>query len=82
MKKEMKFEEALMKLEEIVNKLEEGETPLEKSLQLFEEGIRLSRFCSEKLDEAERKIEILSRKEDGTEERRPFETTEKDPEQG
>ena len=73
MNKEMKFEQALKKLEEIVGKLEEGETPLEKSLELFEEGIRLSRFCSKKLDEAERKIEILHRSENGTESAQPFE---------
>lgn len=53
------FESALGALEEIVKQLEKGDLPLEKSLELFEEGIRLSRFCYTKLDEAERKVEIL-----------------------
>ncbi|MGQ9509207.1 MAG: exodeoxyribonuclease VII small subunit [Thermodesulfobacteriota bacterium] len=54
-----KFEDALKKLEKIVLRLEEGEIPLEESLKLFEEGIRLSRFCNQKLEEAEKKVEIL-----------------------
>lgn len=54
-----KFEDALKKLEKIVSTLEEGEIPLEESLKLFEEGIRLSRFCNQKLEEAEKKVEIL-----------------------
>jgi exodeoxyribonuclease VII small subunit len=60
-----KFEEALTKLEGIVERLEEGEIPLEESLKLFEEGIRLSRFCSQKLDEAEKRVEILLKDEEG-----------------
>ena len=60
-----KFEDALNKLEKIVSKLEEGDIPLEESLKLFEEGIRLSRFCNQKLDEAERKVEILLKDKDG-----------------
>ena len=53
------FEQALGRLEEIVEQLEKGDLALEKSLQLFEEGVRISRFCGSKLDEAERKVEIL-----------------------
>jgi exodeoxyribonuclease VII small subunit len=53
------FEAALKRLEEIVQKLEKGELPLEESLSLYEEGIRLSRLCHAKLQEAEGKIEIL-----------------------
>ena len=53
------FEEALQQLEQIVQKLEKGELPLEESLTLYEEGIRLSRFCHAKLEEAEGKIELL-----------------------
>lgn len=67
-----KFEDALNKLEKIVSKLEEGDLPLEDSLKLFEEGIRLSRFCNQKLDEAEKKVEILSKGKDGTLKARPF----------
>lgn len=54
-----RFEDALKKLEEIVQRLERGELTLEDSLSCYEEGIRLSRFCHAKLEEAERKIETL-----------------------
>jgi exodeoxyribonuclease VII small subunit len=53
------FEEALQQLEQIVQKLEKGELPLEESLKLYEEGIRLSRLCHGKLEEAEGRIEML-----------------------
>lgn len=53
------FEGALKQLEEIVQKLEKGELPLEESLRLYEEGVRLSRICHAKLEEAEGKIEML-----------------------
>ena len=53
------FEAALKQLEDVVQKLEKGELPLEESLRLYEEGIRLSRFCHAKLEEAEGKIEQL-----------------------
>lgn len=54
-----KFEDALKKLEEILRTMEGGELTLEESLKAFEEGIRLSRLCAERLDEAERRVEIL-----------------------
>ena len=53
------FESALKKLEEIVKKLESGELSLDSALELFEEGIKLSRFCHTKLEQAERRVEIL-----------------------
>jgi exodeoxyribonuclease VII small subunit len=53
------FEAALKQLEEIVQRLERGELPLEESLKLYEEGIRLSRLCHAKLEEAEGRIELL-----------------------
>ena len=53
------FEAALKQLEEIVQRLEKGELALEESLKLYEEGIRLSRVCHGKLEEAEGKIEML-----------------------
>ena len=53
------FEQALQQLEQIVQKLEKGELPLEESLKLYEEGIRLSRLCHAKLEEAEGRIELL-----------------------
>ena len=62
---DIKFEDALSNLESIVEKLESGELSLEESLAAFEEGIRLSRICSKRLDEAERKIEKLTKGEDG-----------------
>lgn len=67
-----KFEDALNKLEKIVSKLEEGDIPLEESLRLFEEGIRLSRFCNQKLDEAEKKVEILLKGKNGMLKPQPF----------
>lgn len=60
MKKTTKdFESAIAELEQIVKTLEEGELPLEKSLELFERGVKLSKFCHNTLEEAERRIEIL-----------------------
>ncbi len=59
------FENALARLESIVRELEQGELALEKALKLFEEGIKISRFCSTKLDEAERKVEILLKDKKG-----------------
>lgn len=53
------FEQALQQLEQIVQKLEKGELPLEESLALYEDGIRLSRLCHGKLEEAEGRIETL-----------------------
>jgi exodeoxyribonuclease VII small subunit len=54
------FESAIAELESIVKKLEEGDLPLEGSLELFERGVRLSRFCHSTLEAAERRIEILT----------------------
>jgi exodeoxyribonuclease VII small subunit len=54
------FESAIAELENIVKTLEEGDLPLEKSLELFERGVQLSRFCHTKLEAAERRIEILN----------------------
>ena len=53
------FETALKQLEEIVQRLEKGELPLEESLKLYEDGIRLSRLCHAKLEQAEGRIELL-----------------------
>jgi exodeoxyribonuclease VII small subunit len=54
------FEAALAELDTIVKKLEEGDLPLEASLQLYERGVQLSRFCHARLEEAERRIDILN----------------------
>ena len=56
---EPSFEQALKALESLVERLEKGELSLEESLKLYEEGIRLSRLCHGKLEEAEGKIEML-----------------------
>lgn len=65
-KKKENFEEALQKLEGIVSRMEHGDLSLEEALQAFEEGIKLAKFCSRKLDEAERKVAVLLRDEAGT----------------
>ena len=54
------FEAAIAELESIVKKLEEGDLPLEQSLALYERGVHLSRFCHSRLEDAERRIEILN----------------------
>jgi len=54
------FEAAIAELETIVKKLEEGDLPLEKSLELYERGVQLSRFCHARLEDAEKRIEILN----------------------
>jgi exodeoxyribonuclease VII small subunit len=54
------FEAAIAELDSIVRKLEEGDLPLEQSLALYERGIHLSRFCHARLEDAERRIEILT----------------------
>jgi exodeoxyribonuclease VII small subunit len=67
------FESSLEDLEHIVKQLEAGDLPLERSLELFEQGVRLSRECQKRLDEAERKVEILLRSGDGVYKATPFE---------
>ncbi|MEP6818993.1 MAG: exodeoxyribonuclease VII small subunit [bacterium] len=66
------FEASLDALEEIVHQLEGGDLPLEKSLELFEDGIRLSRQCQERLNQAERRIEVLLRDNQGRSSVMPF----------
>jgi exodeoxyribonuclease VII small subunit len=66
------FEQAMKKLELIVQELETGDQPLEKTMKKFEEGIKLSKFCSEKLDETEKRVSILLKDEDGNLLKKPF----------
>ena len=54
------FEGAIAELESIVRKLEEGDLALEQSLARYERGVQLSRFCHGRLEEAERRIEVLT----------------------
>ncbi len=63
----------MARLEEIVQELEKGDIPLEQSLKLFEEGIKLSRICNKRLEEAERKVEILIKDKNGMMKAEPFE---------
>ena len=75
------FEEALKQLEAIVSRLELGDLPLEEALSIFEEGIRLTKLCSQRLNEAERRVNILVRSADsatGELEERPFPVTSTD----
>lgn len=62
--RKLDFEEALARLEEVVKELEDGGLSLEKSLELFEEGVKLVKFCKMELDQAERKIEIVLKKDE------------------
>jgi len=73
-----KFEEAMDRLEEIVRDLEEGDLPLEESLKAFEEGMNLIKFCSEKLEEVERKVTKLVKENDGKYGHQPFDIEEKE----
>ena len=74
------FEIAFQQLEKIVQRLESEELPLDESLQLFEEGIRLSRFCHQRLAEVEKKIELILADAKGQPRVEPFEEAELDAE--
>ena len=73
--KDKKFEDAMKELEDIVKRLESGDLSLEESLKIFEEGITLSRYCFRKLEEAEKRVSILIKDENGIK-REPFESEE------
>jgi exodeoxyribonuclease VII small subunit len=73
---DIKFEDALGRLEQIVDTLEAGNLPLEESLKVFEEGVLLARRCSKYLEEAERRIELLTRDEAGGLRTEPLEWSE------
>jgi exodeoxyribonuclease VII small subunit len=63
--KDIKFEDALQRLEQIVDQLEGGDLRLEDSLKVFEEGVALARRCAKYLEEAEKRIELLTKDESG-----------------
>lgn len=69
---EMKFEQALKKLEDIVSSLEDGDLNLDVSLKKYEEGVKLIALCSKKLEEARKKVEVLTRSGKGTLKTKPF----------
>jgi exodeoxyribonuclease VII small subunit len=73
-----KFEDALNRLEEIVHRMEAGDLSLDESLKAFEEGIKLVRLCSKKLEEAERRIDLLVKNEQGDPALIPFPAEEED----
>ena len=64
--KKLSFDEALRELETIVMQLNSGTLPLEESMTAFDRGVKLGKFCNEKLTAAEKKIETLTRQPDGT----------------
>lgn len=68
----MKFEEGLRKLEDIVSTLDAGKVPLDDALRLFEEGVNLTKKLTKTLDDIERKVEILVKKDDGSLDKKPF----------
>lgn len=77
---EFKFEKAVEKLEKIVEFLESGEASLDEALKKYEEGVKISRLCAQKLSEAEKKIEILTRTLNGSMTAEPFSPEEAGPE--
>jgi len=68
------FEQSIKQLEQIVTELEAGELPLEQAIKKFEEGMELSRFCSRKLEETERRITLLMQDSAGRSVEKPFPT--------
>jgi exodeoxyribonuclease VII small subunit len=66
------FEKAMEKLEEIVQELESVDLPLEKAIKKFEEGVQLAKFCSDKLDETEKRINILLKDQNNQVIEKPF----------
>ncbi|MDY6951741.1 MAG: exodeoxyribonuclease VII small subunit [Thermodesulfobacteriota bacterium] len=66
------FEDAMKRLEDIVQELEAGTLSLDEALKTFQEGIKLSKFCAKKLDEAERKVSVLLQDDAGTVRSEPF----------
>jgi exodeoxyribonuclease VII small subunit len=73
---EKKFEKAMERLEEIVQNLEGGDLPLEDALKAFEEGMKLAKFCSLKLEEAEKKVTLLIEESGGSHTQVPYELEE------
>lgn len=72
------FEDSLKKLDEIVNSLESNELSLEEAVKKFEEGMKLSQFCAQKLDEAQEKITILKKDLDDNISKEVFENSDND----
>lgn len=73
---EIKFEKALGRLEEIVEELQAGNMGLEESLKVYEEGVKLAHICTKKLDSAQKKVERLTKTQDGSFLTEPFDPEE------
>jgi exodeoxyribonuclease VII small subunit len=76
---DIKFEDALTRLEQIVDTLEAGNLPLEDSLKAFEEGVGMARRCAKYLEEAEKRIQLLTRDESGLLKTEPLDWAEDEP---
>lgn len=74
---QLSFEQAMEKLEQIVTRLENGDVPLEQAIELFQEGMKLSQLCGQKLEVVERKIETLM-EENGSLVKKPFQQVQED----
>ncbi len=72
MAKKKTFEDSMTQLEKIVEDIEDGDLPLETALKKFEEGVRLSKYCSDKLDETEKKVSLLLKDGNGNIHEKPF----------
>ncbi|MDD3088675.1 MAG: exodeoxyribonuclease VII small subunit [Candidatus Omnitrophica bacterium] len=79
--KEVTFEKAIEKLESIVSELESGDLALDQSMKKYEDGIKLARFCQEKLEKAKARIDMLMKEPDGNFTKKPF-NAEKGKEEG
>ena len=75
---EKNFEEAMQRLEEITQGLEKGDLSLEDSIEIFEEGMKLAKFCTKKLEEAEKKVTRLIKEGEGKFSQQPFEVEEEE----
>lgn len=75
---EPSFEKALERLEKIVEQMESAELPLEEVLKCYEEGTELVKFCQQKLEEAEKRIEILAKTKDGSPTLKKFQVADED----
>ena len=72
------FEQSMKQLERIVQELEGGDLPLEKAIKKFEEGMKLTKFCSQKLDDTEKKVSILLKNAEGRIAEKPFSSEDDD----
>jgi len=75
---EKSFEKAMQRLEEITQNLENGDLSLEDSIDVFEEGMKLAKFCSKKLEEAEKKVTKLVKEGEGKFSQQPFDMEEEE----